>query len=170
MVLLYHFPRRIASPIFTNLHPFFGKSFAHCAQTSLTGGQGRLRVSNSARLLGLSAAAALISGVDESVRQRAPGGERGVGAAHDVLALVPDHGAGAAVEVHGLHAVVLGHDGRAVRHADADRRREPALNEQGDDLAVLRLAEAGARLQVGEAAAGVDDRLPVDDHGGRPGR
>ena len=62
----------------------------------------------------------LISGVDEGVRQRPPGGERGVGAAHDVLTLVPDHGAGAAVKVHGLHTAVLEQDVGAGVDARAD--------------------------------------------------
>lgn len=74
---------------------FSGNLLRIAHKRPLTGGQGRLRVSNSARLLGLSAAAALISGVDESVRQRAPAVSAGLELRmmylplYQIMALVP---------------------------------------------------------------------------------
>ena len=66
--------------------------------------------------------------VDEGVGQGASVGQGIVAAAGDVLAVIPHDGGGAAVQVHGLHAVVAVEDGGALQHAGAQGIDLPALD------------------------------------------
>ena len=105
--------------------------------------------------------------IDERVRDRTGAGiARGsVGAANDVLAVVPHHGACAAVDVHGLHSVVPLQNLCALVDVGSENALgvKTALNDEQQHFVFIRLADADTGIELDPVVVLQD--LAVDDDG-----
>ena len=87
--------------------------------------------------------------VDAGVRNRTAIRRNAVRTARQILAVVPHHAAGAAIDVDGLLTVVVLENLRAVRNVRTPASRgAAALDHEHQNVIFIALADAGARIQL----------------------
>ena len=110
--------------------------------------------------------ACAIAAVEPGVRQHA-GRDAGVGALRHILAVVPQNGARAAVQIQGLIGLVAHEDvGAGLDRCAVGAGRHTPLDDKHEDLLLLGLTDAGARLDAVEGLVVLHGGLTVHNEGG----